>query len=108
MGMNYFITLYTGLQPPGPGATDAEKNAFSLPAWKKSLITSILSAGTFFGALIAGDLADWIGRRTTSSSVVLSSSSVSFFKPPQLLLVFWLPAVLLLDLVCQFDSSLVL
>ena len=65
MGMNYFITLYTGLQPPGPGATDAEKNAFSLPAWKKSLITSILSAGTFFGALIAGDLADFIGRRTT-------------------------------------------
>lgn len=32
---------------------------------KKSLITSILSAGTFFGALIAGDLADWFGRRTT-------------------------------------------
>jgi MFS transporter, SP family, sugar:H+ symporter len=29
------------------------------------LITSILSAGTFFGALIAGDLADWFGRRTT-------------------------------------------
>jgi MFS family permease len=29
------------------------------------LITSILSAGTFFGALIAGDLADWYGRRTT-------------------------------------------
>lgn len=28
-------------------------------------ITSILSAGTFFGALIAGDLADWFGRRTT-------------------------------------------
>src|SRR5882757_2556678 len=62
MGMNYFITLYTGLQPPGSGASDAEKNAFSLPAWKKSLITSILSAGTFFGALIAGDLADFIGR----------------------------------------------
>lgn len=29
------------------------------------MITSILSAGTFFGAIIAGDLADWIGRRTT-------------------------------------------
>lgn len=29
------------------------------------MITSILSAGTFFGALIAGDLADWFGRRTT-------------------------------------------
>lgn len=30
-----------------------------------SLIVSILSAGTFFGALIAGDLADMIGRRIT-------------------------------------------
>ena len=29
------------------------------------MITSILSAGTFFGALIAGDLADWFGRRIT-------------------------------------------
>lgn len=32
---------------------------------QKSLITSILSAGTFFGALLAGGLADWIGRRGT-------------------------------------------
>lgn len=31
----------------------------------QSLITSILSAGTFFGALFAGSAADWIGRRTT-------------------------------------------
>ncbi|CAO3673509.1 unnamed protein product [Umbelopsis ramanniana] len=30
-----------------------------------SLIVSILSLGTFFGAIIAGDLADWFGRRTT-------------------------------------------
>lgn len=30
-----------------------------------SLITSILSCGTFFGALIAGDMADWIGRKWT-------------------------------------------
>ncbi|KAJ9098226.1 hypothetical protein QFC21_004555 [Naganishia friedmannii] len=30
-----------------------------------SLIVSILSAGTFFGALIAGDLADMMGRRPT-------------------------------------------
>ncbi len=29
------------------------------------LVTSILSCGTFFGAIIAGDIADWIGRRTT-------------------------------------------
>ncbi|POY70678.1 hypothetical protein BMF94_6311, partial [Rhodotorula taiwanensis] len=32
---------------------------------RTSLITSILSAGTFFGALIAGDLADRFGRRMT-------------------------------------------
>ncbi|KAK3305984.1 general substrate transporter [Chaetomium strumarium] len=30
-----------------------------------SLIVSILSAGTFCGALIAGDVADWIGRKWT-------------------------------------------
>lgn len=62
MGMEYFIELYTGLKkedfPPG---TDG----FTLASWEKSLITSILSAGTFFGAIIAGDLADFIGRRTT-------------------------------------------
>jgi len=65
MGMPYFIRLYTGLEIPGADATQAQKDAFSLPAHDKSLITSILSAGTFFGALIAGDLADWFGRRTT-------------------------------------------
>ena len=64
-GMNVFITQYTGLQPPESGATQAQKDAFSLPSSKKSLITSILSAGTFFGALIAGDLADFMGRRFT-------------------------------------------
>lgn len=30
-----------------------------------SLIVSILSCGTFFGALIAGDMADFIGRKWT-------------------------------------------
>ncbi|KAG0653028.1 Major facilitator-type transporter ecdD [Hyphodiscus hymeniophilus] len=65
MGMPYFIHLYTGLPYPGANATAAEKAAFALPASKKSTITSVLSAGTFFGALIAGDLADWFGRRTT-------------------------------------------
>ncbi|KAI4867281.1 general substrate transporter [Hypoxylon rubiginosum] len=53
MGMNYFIH-----QIEGPDAT-------VLLSSHKSLITSILSAGTFFGALIAGDVADWVGRRTT-------------------------------------------
>ncbi|KAH7885846.1 MFS transporter [Phlebopus sp. FC_14] len=42
----------------GPTAT-------TLSGPHNSLITSILSAGTFFGALIAGDLADWFGRRPT-------------------------------------------
>ena len=36
-----------------------------IPTNDKSLIVSILSAGTFFGAIIAGDLSDWFGRRTT-------------------------------------------
>jgi sugar porter (SP) family MFS transporter len=65
MGMPYFVHLFTGIPYPPPGASDDVKNAFALPDWKKSLITSILSCGTFFGALIAGDLADWFGRRTT-------------------------------------------
>ncbi|KAH0148929.1 putative glucose transporter rco-3, partial [Aureobasidium melanogenum] len=42
----------------GAGAT-------ALTGSHNSLITSILSAGTFFGALIAGDVADTIGRRWT-------------------------------------------
>ena len=53
MGMDYFIKVIDG------------PDAVALSSWKKSLITSILSAGTFFGALAAGDLADWYGRRTT-------------------------------------------
>ncbi|KAM0752560.1 general substrate transporter [Meredithblackwellia eburnea MCA 4105] len=37
----------------------------ALTASHNSLITSILSAGTFFGCLMAGDLADYFGRRPT-------------------------------------------
>lgn len=67
LGMPYFITLYTGIpydyeagRPIG-----VEPTEFGLPSSTKSLMTSILSAGTFFGALIAGDVADYIGRRPT-------------------------------------------
>ncbi|PYH86677.1 putative MFS monosaccharide transporter [Aspergillus uvarum CBS 121591] len=60
MGMRYFIERFEGLDY---ATTPTDK--FVLPSWKKSLITSILSAGTFFGALIAGDLSDWLGRRFT-------------------------------------------
>lgn len=42
----------------GPDAT-------ALAGSRQSLIVSILSAGTFFGALIAGDLAEIIGRKWT-------------------------------------------
>lgn len=46
----------------------------SLAAGNLTLITSILSAGTFFGAIIAGDVADRIGRRPTSKSAASSES----------------------------------
>lgn len=36
---------------------------FSIPTSRKSLITSILSAGTFLGALAGGAIAEYIGRR---------------------------------------------
>ena len=34
-------------------------------SWQKSVITSILSAGTLVGALVAGFFADKLGRRGT-------------------------------------------
>ncbi|KAL2118845.1 hypothetical protein VTJ04DRAFT_5804 [Mycothermus thermophilus] len=39
--------------------------AKSISESNTSLIVSILSCGTFFGAVIAGDVADWIGRKWT-------------------------------------------
>lgn len=65
MGMKYYIHQYTHLPYPGPNATTAETNAFVLPGWQQSLLTGILSCGTFFGAIVAGDVADRIGRRWT-------------------------------------------
>jgi len=62
--MKYFIHMHTGL-PYSLLDNDATADSFTLPASDKSLIVSILSAGTFFGALMAGDLADFIGRRPT-------------------------------------------
>lgn len=65
LAMEYFIHMLTGIPIPGPDASAAETDAFVIPTGNKTLIVSILSAGTFFGAVIAGDLADWYGRRTT-------------------------------------------
>jgi len=64
LAMPYFITQYTGLPKPATSDTAAVA-AFHLTAQDQSLTTSILSAGTFFGAIAAGDLADFIGRRLT-------------------------------------------
>ncbi|GMF08871.1 unnamed protein product [[Candida] boidinii] len=58
--MDYFIEHFANKDP-----ATTPSDEFVMASWQKSLITSILSAGTFFGAIIAGDLADFIGRRTT-------------------------------------------
>jgi MFS family permease len=60
LGMPYFIHQFTGLPYPDVGAPS---DYFVIPAWRQSLIVSILSAGTFFGSLMAGDVADFFGRR---------------------------------------------
>lgn len=72
LGMRYFIRQYTGMAYPNVVYPDTEsdgykayKKNFHLTARDQSLTTSILSAGTFFGAIIAGDIADFIGRRMT-------------------------------------------
>ena len=67
LGMPYFIRQYTGLAYPVKSMPDYDtyKKNFHLTARDQSLTTSILSAGTFFGAIAAGDIADFIGRRMT-------------------------------------------
>ena len=64
LGMKYFIRQYTGLPYPDPNDKLALKD-FHVSARDQSLVTSILSCGTFFGAIVAGDIADYIGRRIT-------------------------------------------
>ncbi len=68
LAMPYFITLYTGIpydyENRVPIGVDDPKQ-FVLPSATASLFTSILSCGTFFGALIGGDISDFIGRRPT-------------------------------------------
>jgi len=55
-GVNASREFINAIEYPGAPA---------LTSSHQSLIVSILSAGTFFGALAAGDIADWIGRRPT-------------------------------------------
>lgn len=56
-GSEKFIELIEGPRPSDVAPAD-----YALSGSHLSLITSILSAGTFFGAIIAGDVADIIGR----------------------------------------------
>ena len=64
LGTNYFIhSIHPGI--PIVAADGTEASDIGLSSSNKSLIVSILSCGTFFGALIAGDLADIIGRKWT-------------------------------------------
>lgn len=75
LNMDYFINQYTGyeypdvkfpgLDPLDPQIVQYREKFFSVSSWQQSLVSSILSAGTFFGAIVAGDLADFIGRRVT-------------------------------------------
>ncbi|CAN9104466.1 unnamed protein product [Alternaria alternata] len=75
LNMDYFIKQYTGAEYPDvvyPGLDstsqtikDYRNSHFVVVPWQQSLVTSILSAGTFFGAIMAGDIADFIGRRIT-------------------------------------------
>ncbi len=45
--------------------TQDNPSGYALTSSQRSLIVSILSAGTFFGALIGGQAAEWVGRRIT-------------------------------------------
>jgi MFS transporter, SP family, sugar:H+ symporter len=42
-----------------------DKTGYALASSQRSLIVSILSAGTFLGALAGGQAAEWVGRRLT-------------------------------------------
>ncbi|KAL1596303.1 hypothetical protein SLS60_008948 [Paraconiothyrium brasiliense] len=100
LAMDYFKQTFghgKGATTSGP-ASNANRYVapdYAIPTWQKSLIVSILSAGTFFGALIAGSVADWIGRRSTiiigciifSVGVVfqVASSSVGLLVPGRLI-----------------------
>lgn len=49
----------------GPVPLDFDESGYGIQTWQKSLIVSILSLGTFLGALVSGGIAEAIGRRFT-------------------------------------------
>lgn len=60
LGMNYFKQHFGG-----PVDVSVDKSGYNIETWQKSLTVSILSAGTFFGALLGGEVAERVGRRPT-------------------------------------------
>lgn len=69
--MPFFINQITGL--PYPPETPLE--LFVIPAWQQSLMSSILSVGTFSGAIIAGELATNRSRTLADLQVILLTTS---------------------------------
>lgn len=61
LGMDYVKQAFGNPVPKDKN----NPTGYMLPSSRKSLITSILSAGTFIGALCGGAIAERIGRRTT-------------------------------------------
>jgi MFS transporter, SP family, sugar:H+ symporter len=49
----------------GHAVDDERPTEYALSSSQRSLIVSILSAGTFLGALAGGQVAEWVGRRVT-------------------------------------------
>ncbi|OSX64216.1 hypothetical protein POSPLADRAFT_1054823 [Postia placenta MAD-698-R-SB12] len=60
--MSDWLHLF-GTPCPADLAADSCTNGYYLPSKRSSLVVSILSAGTFFGALLGAPVADIIGRR---------------------------------------------
>ncbi|KAJ7618453.1 monosaccharide importer [Roridomyces roridus] len=60
IAMDNWLDTFGDFGPEVPGATPA---GFYLKTSNKSLVVSILSAGTFFGALLASPLGDRVGRK---------------------------------------------
>jgi len=57
LAMRYWLDTFS------TGYIDPKTNLRGISSTQSSEIVSLLSAGTFFGALSAGPLADWVGRK---------------------------------------------
>lgn len=77
--MRYWLDTFS------TGHVDLKTNQLGITSSESSLIVSILSAGTLFGALFAAPVADWMGRRIAllvslcvfTFGVILQTASVA-------------------------------